>query len=147
MNKKQFGCKWVNGKVLVSLWGPTTDLDSLEIFENIVSNIIHTTEGTFILGGDFNWPGIDWTSKAYKPKAATPAICEQMINIDQNNSLEQLVAKPKQRENKALDLVFTNNPTLISNVQTVPVISKADQNTGFICRNNKLQVSRQTPIF
>jgi hypothetical protein len=124
---------------------PKPDLDSLESFSEVVAKVTRLTEGTIILGGDFNLPGIDWENNTCKPQAPTPALCECLISMAQDNGLEQVVTEHT-RGGNILDLVFTNNPTLINNVQTMPPLStSADHNTVFVDMNIKPQVCKQTP--
>ena len=124
---------------------PKGDLEELESFGNIINNVSRTTEGTIIIGGDFNLPGVDWPSMTCKHQAATPALCKCLIDIAQDNALDQIVDEPTRGDN-TLDLVFTNNSTLINNAQSMPPLSpQADHNTVFIDMNIKPKVCRQPP--
>jgi hypothetical protein len=124
---------------------PKGDLETLEHFGSIINSVSRTTEGTIILGGDFNLPGVDWQSMSCKHQAATPALSKCLLDIAQDNSLEQIVDEPTRGDN-TLDLVFTNNATLINNAQSMPPLSpQADHNTVFVDMNIKPKVCRQPP--
>ena len=90
-------------------------------------------------------PGVDWPSMTCKRHAATPAICKCLINIAQDSGLEQIVTEPTRGDN-ILDLVLTNNPTLINNAQSMPPLSpQADHNTVYVGMNIKPKVCKQPP--
>ena len=124
---------------------PKDNLESLESFGSVINNVTRSTSGTLIIGGDFNLPGVDWTNNTCKPHAASPALCNTLIDIAQDNGLEQIVDEPTRGDN-ILDLLFTNNPTLINNAQCMPPLSQqADHNTVFIDMNIKPKVNKQPP--
>ena len=123
---------------------PRPDPNSLEEFGNL-NRVSRTTNGTVIIGGDFNLPGIDWATLSTKPRAYTPALCNCLIDIITDNGLEQIVQEPTRGEN-LLDLILTNNPTLINNAQSMPPLSNtADHNTVYMDIHVKPRPSRQPP--
>ena len=105
----------------------------------------HTTKGTVILGGDFNLPGVDWKTNSLKSKAADAQMCDHLISMASNNGLTQVVDEPTRGDN-VLDLVFTNNPTLVNNSQIMPPLAKqADHCTVYVDINTKPQTCKQPP--
>jgi hypothetical protein len=44
---------------------------------------------------------------------------EQLLDIMNDHSLEQIVTKPT-RDDRTLDLIFTNSPSSVNKVETMP---------------------------
>ena len=79
------------------------------------------------------------------PKAADPAICKGLLEVVEDTGLEQVVDEPTRGKN-TLKLMFTNNTTLVNNVQTMPLLTnEADHSTVYIDMNIKPQVCKQPP--
>ena len=94
--------------------------------------------------GNFYLPSIDWST--YTPKQqASSALCDCLINIANDNGFEQLVDKPTIGGN-ILDIIFTTNPTLINNANTMPSLStSANHNTIYIGMNVKHPEQESAP--
>ena len=75
-----------------------------------------------ILSGDFNCPHIDWNIPTVPPGSDDRQIQFDLINLASETQLTQ-VHNETTRGNSILDLVFTSNPSLCKNSQTVPGIS------------------------
>jgi hypothetical protein len=73
--------------------------------------------------GDFNQPKIDWITltSVGDPK------CVTLLDLCQSNGLSQLVTEPT-RERNILDLIFTNDPQIISTLQVNEPFSTSDHN-------------------
>ena len=124
---------------------PRNDRENLLSFSQVINNVTRTTQGTIILGGDFNLPGVDWHTNTVKSYAQTPSLCALLLDIVQDNGLTQLVHEPT-RKNNILDLVLTNNPTLFNNIKTMPPLStQADHDTVFIDLDIKPITAKQPP--
>ena len=123
---------------------PSNTPEKLEEFRDIVSNVCRTTSGTIVIGGDFNAPGIDWESMSPTPQASNIRLCQCLIDMAQDQHLEQIVREAT-RETNILDLVFTNNPTLINNAQSMPPLCSSDHNCVFIDMNVKPVTCKQPP--
>ena len=78
-----------------------------------------------MLAGDFNLPDVDWVKNYFTPGGRYPALSKQMIDIVQDYNVHQVVTSPT-REDNILDLVFTNIPSLVQNVNILPGISDHD---------------------
>ena len=79
---------------------------------------------TFVLGGDFNLPGIDWDNGVVNPKAANKSQCELLLPSLDTHALAQIHKEPTNvREENILDLLITNKPGLIKSSHSVPGIS------------------------
>ena len=81
------------------------------------------SQPNIIIGGDFNYPDIDWQTWR-TTKASTAPIHGKFIDFLLENSLAQLqwlITRPV--SNSVLDLIVTSCPQLISNVEVLPGIS------------------------
>ena len=78
-----------------------------------------------ILCGDFNCPGIDWSSLTLKPKSDDPQVQQKLIDISLAHNLSQ-VHESATREKNILDLVFTSNPTLLKTSTSEPGLCDHD---------------------
>ena len=77
-----------------------------------------------LLAGDFNFPGWKWSTHEVQ-NCNYPALHHQFGDMLDDSGLTQLVEEPT-RNNNTLDLVLTNNPTLVSEVSVISGISDHD---------------------
>ena len=101
-----------------------------------------TNNPTILLTGDFNLPGIDWSENLVKHSSPFRAIHEYSLEILQDHGLQQLVTFPTRYFN-TLDLVSSNKPSTILNIQSIAGISDHD----IVCFevNAKVDHIRQIP--
>ena len=85
-----------------------------------------------ILCGDFNCPHINWKTGTVEENHDTCAMAmqdrgiqEKLVDVALNNSLTQLQDGPTRYKN-LLDLIFSNNPSLIKSCTAIPGISDHD---------------------
>ena len=101
------------------------------------------------LGGDFNLPGISWSTLSTQQGASDTAQCNKLLDIAQAHNLEQLVHEPTRGEN-TLDLCFTLSPGLVNRCTTGPRISDHDHivivDTKLTARHNK-KAPRKVQMF
>ena len=71
--------------------------------------------------GDFNYRGIDWDSMTGDRST------EEFLNVIQEGFFKQLVREPM-RQGNILDLVFTNNEILVSQVEIGAKFDVSDHN-------------------
>ena len=71
--------------------------------------------------GDLNYRGIDWNRMTPDRNA------EGFLNVIQDGFYQQLIREPTRQEN-ILDLVFTNNETLVSQVEISDRFDESDHN-------------------
>ena len=102
-----------------------TDADKSYIseLESAISKIPNNSQ--ILLAGDFNIPDVDWDKVCFKPGGRYPAVSKQIIDFTQDQNLHQTVFKPT-RGDPILDLVFTNVPSLVQNVDVIPGVSDHD---------------------
>ena len=98
-----------------------------------------------VLAGDYNLPDVNWIDECGIP-ATNPAygsvLNSLFINIINDHSLEQLVCSST-RQNNILDLVFSTQPDLISEDETIPGISDHEAITFTI--RNIIHIQRKQP--
>ena len=75
-----------------------------------------------ILSGDFNCPHIDWETPTVPPGSDDRQIQFDLVNIASETQLTQVHNEPTRGKN-ILDLVFTSNPSLCKNSETVAGIA------------------------
>lgn len=74
------------------------------------------------IGGDINLPDIDWSTDTATSYSYNLNINTTFLNCCQDNGLEQVVNFPTRREN-LLDILLTNRPSLMGEVDRVPGVS------------------------
>ena len=101
-----------------------------------------------VLGGDFNFPGIDWDTSTIKNTCQYPTLHNNFISILHDNGLEQIVTEPTRGDN-TLDLLITNCPQLFQRVEVIPGLS--DHNIPYcelhIRAKRQQQASRPKMIY
>ena len=96
-----------------------TDIHRLE--ESV--QLLQTTNGKhIILAGDFNCPDINWENMTVKNGAADREVQQALLDLSTEHGLTQVHNQPT-RDNNMLDLVFTNNSSLVKTSTSVPGIS------------------------
>ena len=121
----------------------TTALDQQYLceLESAISKLPKNCQ--IILAGDFNLPDVDWTKNFFVPGGRYPAISKQLINIAHDHNLHQLVTLPT-RENSILDLVLTNVPSLIQNINILPGVSDHDiVSVEFLTSSDRIKQPRR----
>jgi hypothetical protein len=116
------------------------DEESLIQLEKSIDKV-SATNSIIILGGDLNTPGWDWENNIPKPTCRHLSIYEKLNSIIDTAGMQQLVTKPTRLGN-TLDLIITNYPARISNIDTIPGISDHHIAT---CNVNVLPLRRLQP--
>lgn len=94
--------------------------------EKFISSISYlsklcSTDGQHIVLGDFNQPNIDWVNCSVPNNAK----CQALFNFSIDSGFQQLVST-ETRKNNILDLVFTNDPLLISELDVDEPFGSSD---------------------
>jgi len=105
---------------------------SLRCFSSLMSN----ASSQVILMGDFNLPNVDWI---HYSAPATP-FYDKFLSFVNESGLLQFVSEPTRHEN-ILDILLTNVPDLISDLQVQCPLSTSDHNVvkfgvNICCDNN-----------
>ena len=101
------------------------DRDSLDLLFSSLDRICNSKNCHIWLAGDFNFPGINWTSKTLKHNCPSSDLHELFVKSLDDYGLTQMVDKPTRLSN-TLDLFMTNNPTLISEIKVIPGLADHD---------------------
>ena len=102
-----------------------SDEESVTNFELSVLRACSIRNASIIIGGDFNFPGWDWTCNTLKPRSPYPDLHNRFYDILADNALTQLVLEPTRKAN-TLDLLLTNQPDQVLRVDILPGISDHD---------------------
>ena len=97
----------------------------MEELRKSLAKIKNSHIGNVWLGGDFNLGDIEWESLTINPGSDPRSICQYMIDVACDYNLDQVVKHPT-RQNRILDLFFTNNSTLVDNSIVIPGMSDHD---------------------
>ena len=103
---------------------PSSDLDHLDKLSSSLTRVSNSNSNIW-LSGDFNVPHIEWETESISPQCQNRPIHKKLLDITSSSSLTQVVNKATRNEN-TLDLFFTNNPSLINRVETLPGMSDHD---------------------
>ena len=134
------GCKYL---YVCSYYRPKVDdRESLDLLFNSLDRICYSTNCHIWLAGDFNFPGINWSSKTLKHNCPSSDLHELYVKRLDDYGLTQMVDKPTRLSN-TLDLFMTNNPTLISEIKVIPGL--ADHDAVTIEGDISLIVNKQKP--
>jgi len=105
---------------------PNSDVTFLDQLQASLSQILTTCkEKIVILGGDFNFPHIDWDLWKVKTGADEAKQHRAFLDIMEEAGLHQVQMNMTRNDNN-LDLVFTNFPSLITTCHTAPGLSDHD---------------------
>ena len=77
---------------------------------------------SFIIGGDFNLPGWNWSDLTLKPGSTYATQHTEFRDLLDDYGLTQCVLEPTRRSN-ILDLISTNLPDQVNRVKVIPGIS------------------------
>ena len=117
------------------------DSSSLEQFEESLRRL-GIVNSHILIAGDMNFPGYDWENSCLKPNCNYPTLTYQFVDLLDDLNLTQLVTTPTRGYN-TLDLVITNNPSLVTACRVIPGVSDHDAVLTEI--NIKPLRNKQTP--
>ena len=85
-------------------------------------NRLGDTNDNIILGGDFNFPGMNWIQGEIKDDCRTPTLHNKFQDMLHDHGLAQIV-EDTTRDRNTLDLICTNLPGKINKTEVIPGIS------------------------
>ena len=105
---------------------PSSDDEYLKLFDASLLDI-HTRTANdrnppIIVGGDFNLPDINWEHNCVSASSSKNKLHNSFLSTLADHNLSQMVTEPT-RKDHILDLMLTNNPSIIKNVQILPGFS------------------------
>ena len=112
--------------LLSSFYRPQPNDDvSIEKLNQSLRRLNPRSKSIIIVSGDFNLGHIDWTSSSTIPGKPNAKQHQDLLDLIADHSLTQIVDKPT-RNDKTLDLIITNYPSIVDNLETIPPIGEAD---------------------
>ena len=99
---------------------------ALQVIQDLYDEITNIKQrfrnATILIGGDFNLPGIDWSTQTHRIGSPNKQDCELFLDMLMSESLEQLNREPTRGSN-ILDLCISSEPELVHSCTTGPGIS------------------------
>ena len=108
---------------LCSYFMPHRNLNDITRLDKSLKQVTNHKKGKhIILAGDFNCPDINWEKMTVNKGAADREVQQSLLDLTTEHGLSQIHDQPT-RDNNLLDLVFTNNPSVVKSSTSVPEIS------------------------
>ena len=107
------------------------DNEYLEEFNSSLSRIMSNRNAHVLVGGDFNCGDIEWSHMQVPHGVQKRHSQKQLLDIIGEHCLTQVVNIPT-RNDKTLDLLFTNAPSPVNRVKGMPPIGKADHDIVYV---------------
>ena len=125
-----------------------SDAEATAELDASLSKIANRTRAHIWIAGDFNYPGFNWEDRTLLPNCPYASLHERFLEILDDHKLTQVVTDAT-RDDATLDLIITNNETLIVKVQVIPGISDHDAviMDSNISLGRNQQVPRQIPLW
>ena len=95
-----------------------------------------------LLGGDFNCGGFEWSTMQVLEGVSQRHVQSQLLELIKDHCLSQVV-KVTTRNDRALDLLFTNSPSRSNRVKGMPPIDKADHDIIYVKYDIKAKQSNK----
>jgi hypothetical protein len=77
---------------------------------------------SYVIGGDFNYPGWDWSTSTLKPGTHFVSLHHEFMDMINDYGLVQHITEPTRLSN-TLDLLATNMPEQVRRIRVIPGIS------------------------
>ena len=108
---------------LCSYYMPHRNLNDIARLDESLKQVTNHKKGKhIILAGDFNCPDINWEKMSVNKGAADREVQQALLDLTIEHGLSQVHNQPT-RDNNLLDLVFTNNPSIVKTSSSIPGIS------------------------
>ena len=108
---------------LCSFYMPHRKIDDIRKLDDSIRKLTNTPKEKYIIvAGDFNCPDINWDNMSLNKGAADSEVQQALIDLSIEHRLTQVHSQPT-RDSNILDLVFTNNPSLVKSSTSIPGIS------------------------
>ena len=102
---------------------PHRNLSDIARLDESLKQVTNHKKGKHItLAGDFNCPDIKWEKMSVNKSAADREVQQALLDLTIEHGLSQVHDQPT-RDNNLLDLVFTNNPSIVKTSSSVQGIS------------------------
>ena len=108
---------------LCSYYMPHRNLNDINRLDESLKQVTNNKNGRhIILAGDSNCPDINWEKMTVNKGAADREVQQALLDLTIKHGLSQVHDQPS-RDNNLLDLVFTNNPSIVKSSTSVPGFS------------------------
>ena len=107
------------------------DRHSIEELKKSLERICNRSSSHVWIGGDFNFPGYNWSQNHMKPNCSQPELTRAFLDVMADNGLSQVVTEATYYDN-TLDLFFVSNPSIIHNTQVIPGISRDGHSAVYV---------------
>ena len=81
------------------------------------------TDAPLVSDGDFNLPGVDWTTRLLDSSTTLENVLVQCVL---NNNLTQVIQQPTHVSGSLLDFIFVSDPNLIDDISHLPQLFPSD---------------------
>ena len=114
-------------KLLVcSYYRPHQDDDtSLPLLNESLNRMNPNSKSIIVVRGDFNLGHMNWDIPSIITGKPNPQQHKMLLDILNDHSLTQVVTIPT-RQDKILDLILTNYPSIVDKLETMPPIGESD---------------------
>ena len=114
-------------KLLVcSYYRPHPDDDtSLPPLNESLNRITPNSKSIIVVGGDFNLDHMNWDIPSIITGRPNPQQHKMLLDILNDHSITQVVTIPT-RQDKILELILTNYPSIVDKLETMPPIGESD---------------------
>ena len=110
-----------SGKILIigAYYRPPSATISVlhELEEDVVLLKQKFPNATFLIGGDFNLPAIDWETLSHTPGGTNKQQCDYLLDVMSTHALGQVNREPT-RGSSVLELCLTSEPETVINCST-----------------------------
>ena len=116
-------------KLLISSYyrPPSSDTNSLEILDDFLSNVFHSTKlPQLILAGDYNCGVTDWHNLDLHKEIPAQSCDRNLLELTNKYGLTQHVKLPTTPSSgRTVDLVFSSNPNYVQAHHVIPGIKRS----------------------
>ena len=131
---------------------PNCSTKNNELLLNLLENLVKDKNDPIVILGDFNLPNIDWTNLYVNGgNEESKQIGNKLVDWSLNNYMIQHITEKTRKRDKqesTLDLVFTNEDGLISDIRIEEPLGKSDHMLiKVIIQMEICQTTSQTPKF
>ena len=123
---------------------PEIEKEYLEAFNRSLPRIMSNKNAHVLVGGDFSCGNIEWSTMQVPKGVPNRQVQSQLLEIAQDHCLSQ-VFNIQTREDKTLDLLLTNSPSLVNRVKGMPPIGQANHDIVYVEYDIKAKRIQQAP--
>ena len=124
---------------------PNSSLDGLQSALEQIDRKVGSSKATVVVGGDFNCPKVNWDGLTIQSGCPIPKVCEKLIDVSSEFGLTQVQLEDTMGDSN-LDLIFTNNPGLVTSCTVIPGVSTANEHNAVVADLKlRAQLAKKAP--